>query len=262
MAQRQHRHPGGQRSGAGAVEPSQRRCSRTPPGRRALPPPAPGTPSPTPGYGANPTAWPLASAGTGPADTDLGEVSTRPGVPVTVLLQTAGAKSRRSARSTGCLCRFSGVPRSGRSAFSVACAAIKQGWITEPGGRRAHDRAYIASVAFLIAGAGFAGLTQVHPRSALWFLLTCAVTYADGIVVVMTRKRADSRSGPAQTGRRRGRSGRDGNRIRGRAGHRAARQRWHRGLRLSPVGFRADGYSSGRAGRRPQHPRRRGDRGQ
>jgi DHA2 family multidrug resistance protein-like MFS transporter len=48
------------------------------------------------------------------------------------------------------------------------------------------DRAYIAAGGFLIAGAGFAGLTQVHPRSAIWFMLTCASIYAAGVVAVMS----------------------------------------------------------------------------
>jgi MFS transporter, DHA2 family, multidrug resistance protein len=48
------------------------------------------------------------------------------------------------------------------------------------------DRAYIAAGGFLIAAAGFAALTEVQARSALWFLLTCAAIYAAGVVAVMT----------------------------------------------------------------------------
>ncbi|HEV2374600.1 MAG TPA: MFS transporter [Streptosporangiaceae bacterium] len=48
------------------------------------------------------------------------------------------------------------------------------------------DRAYLAAAGFLAAAAGFAWLTQVHPHSALWLLLTCAAIYAGGTVVVMT----------------------------------------------------------------------------
>ena len=48
------------------------------------------------------------------------------------------------------------------------------------------DRAYIAAGGFFLAGAGFAGLTQLRPHSPLWFLLICAAVYAGGIVGVMT----------------------------------------------------------------------------
>jgi MFS transporter, DHA2 family, multidrug resistance protein len=48
------------------------------------------------------------------------------------------------------------------------------------------DRAYVAAGGFLISGAGFAALTQLHPRSPIAFLLVAASIYADGIVGVMT----------------------------------------------------------------------------
>jgi DHA2 family multidrug resistance protein-like MFS transporter len=48
------------------------------------------------------------------------------------------------------------------------------------------DRAFVAAGGFLIAGAGFAGLTQVHPRSPIAFILIAATVYAGGIVGVMT----------------------------------------------------------------------------
>jgi MFS transporter, DHA2 family, multidrug resistance protein len=47
------------------------------------------------------------------------------------------------------------------------------------------DRAYIAASGFLVAAVGFAGLSQVQARSALWLLLTCAAIYAGGVVAVM-----------------------------------------------------------------------------
>jgi len=48
------------------------------------------------------------------------------------------------------------------------------------------DRAYVAAGGFLISGAGFAALTQLHARSPLAFLLITATIYAGGIVGVMT----------------------------------------------------------------------------
>src|SRR5215469_4980048 len=48
------------------------------------------------------------------------------------------------------------------------------------------DRAYIAAGGFFLAGAGFAGLTQLRPHSPIWFLLICAAVYAGGVVGVMT----------------------------------------------------------------------------
>jgi DHA2 family multidrug resistance protein-like MFS transporter len=48
------------------------------------------------------------------------------------------------------------------------------------------DRAYVAAGGFLISGAGFAALTQLHPRSPIAFLLISATIYAGGIVGVMT----------------------------------------------------------------------------
>ena len=48
------------------------------------------------------------------------------------------------------------------------------------------DRAYVAAGGFLIAGVGFAALTQLHPRSPIAFLLVAATIYAGGIVGVMT----------------------------------------------------------------------------
>src|SRR5215468_1378875 len=48
------------------------------------------------------------------------------------------------------------------------------------------DRAYLAAGGFLVAAAGFAGLTQLQPRSPIVFLLICATIYAGGIVAVMT----------------------------------------------------------------------------
>src|SRR6516165_3666071 len=48
------------------------------------------------------------------------------------------------------------------------------------------DRAYVAAGGFLISGAGFAALTQLHPRSPIVFLLVAATIYAGGIVGVMT----------------------------------------------------------------------------
>ena len=47
------------------------------------------------------------------------------------------------------------------------------------------DRAFVAAGGFLIAGAGFAGLTQLHAHSSIWFLLIGATVYAGGIVGVM-----------------------------------------------------------------------------
>ncbi len=48
------------------------------------------------------------------------------------------------------------------------------------------DRAFIAAGGFLIAGAGFAALTRLHPQSPIWFILIAATIYAGGIVGVMT----------------------------------------------------------------------------
>jgi DHA2 family multidrug resistance protein-like MFS transporter len=48
------------------------------------------------------------------------------------------------------------------------------------------DRAYVAAGGFLVSGAGFAALTQLHPRSPIAFLLVAASIYAGGIVGVMT----------------------------------------------------------------------------
>ncbi len=48
------------------------------------------------------------------------------------------------------------------------------------------DRAFVAAGGFLIAGAGFAGLTQLHAHSPIWFLLIGATVYAGGIVGVMS----------------------------------------------------------------------------
>jgi MFS transporter, DHA2 family, multidrug resistance protein len=48
------------------------------------------------------------------------------------------------------------------------------------------DRAYLAAGGFLVAAAGFAGLTQLQPHTPIAFLLVCATIYAGGIVAVMT----------------------------------------------------------------------------
>src|SRR5581483_8553656 len=48
------------------------------------------------------------------------------------------------------------------------------------------DRAFIAAGGFLIAGAGFAALTRLHPHSPIAFILIAAAVYAGGIVAVMT----------------------------------------------------------------------------
>jgi len=48
------------------------------------------------------------------------------------------------------------------------------------------DRAYVAVGGFLLAGAGFAALSQVHLRSPLWFLLAAAAVYAGGVLAVMS----------------------------------------------------------------------------
>jgi len=48
------------------------------------------------------------------------------------------------------------------------------------------DRAYVAASGFLLAGAGFALLTQLHVHSPLWFLLAAAAVYAGGVVGVMS----------------------------------------------------------------------------
>jgi MFS transporter, DHA2 family, multidrug resistance protein len=47
------------------------------------------------------------------------------------------------------------------------------------------DRAYVATGGFLAAGAGFAGLTQLHVHSPFPFLLTAAAVYAGGVLAVM-----------------------------------------------------------------------------
>jgi len=48
------------------------------------------------------------------------------------------------------------------------------------------DRAYIGAGGFVLAGAGFAALTQLHVHSPLWFLLAAATVYAGGVVGVMS----------------------------------------------------------------------------
>jgi MFS transporter, DHA2 family, multidrug resistance protein len=48
------------------------------------------------------------------------------------------------------------------------------------------DRGYVAVGGFLLAGAGFAALTQVHVRSPIWFVLTAASVYAGGVLAVMS----------------------------------------------------------------------------
>jgi MFS transporter, DHA2 family, multidrug resistance protein len=48
------------------------------------------------------------------------------------------------------------------------------------------DRAYLAAGGFLVAAAGFAGLTRLQPHTPIAFLLVCAAIYAGGIVAVMT----------------------------------------------------------------------------
>src|SRR5215470_11310326 len=48
------------------------------------------------------------------------------------------------------------------------------------------DRAYVAVGGFLLAGAGFAALTQVHVHSPIWFVLTAASVYAGGVLAVMS----------------------------------------------------------------------------
>src|SRR5262245_23514332 len=48
------------------------------------------------------------------------------------------------------------------------------------------DRGYVAAGGFVISGAGFAALTQLHVRSPITFLLIAATIYAGGIVGVMT----------------------------------------------------------------------------
>jgi DHA2 family multidrug resistance protein-like MFS transporter len=48
------------------------------------------------------------------------------------------------------------------------------------------DRGYVAAGGYLIAAAGFAGLTQLHVHSAIGFILIAATVYAGGIVAVMT----------------------------------------------------------------------------
>jgi DHA2 family multidrug resistance protein-like MFS transporter len=48
------------------------------------------------------------------------------------------------------------------------------------------DRAYVATGGFLVGGAGFAGLTQVHVHSPIWVVLTAASVYAGGVLAVMS----------------------------------------------------------------------------
>ena len=48
------------------------------------------------------------------------------------------------------------------------------------------DRAYVAAGGFVLAGAGFALLTQLHVHSPLWFALSAAAVYAGGVVGVMS----------------------------------------------------------------------------
>ena len=48
------------------------------------------------------------------------------------------------------------------------------------------DRAFVAAGGFLIAAAGFAGLTRLHAHSPIWFLLIGATVYAGGVVAVMS----------------------------------------------------------------------------
>jgi DHA2 family multidrug resistance protein-like MFS transporter len=48
------------------------------------------------------------------------------------------------------------------------------------------DRAWIAAGGFLVAAAGFAGLTQLHAHSPIWFILIGATIYAGGIVGVIS----------------------------------------------------------------------------
>src|ERR1017187_11039616 len=53
-------------------------------------------------------------------------------------------------------------------------------WMRVHGG----DRGYIAAGEFRIAGAGFAGLTQLRAHSPILFVLTGATIYPSGIVAV------------------------------------------------------------------------------
>jgi MFS transporter, DHA2 family, multidrug resistance protein len=48
------------------------------------------------------------------------------------------------------------------------------------------DRAYVAAGGLLIAAGGYGILTQVHPRSPLWFVLIGASVYAGGVVGAVT----------------------------------------------------------------------------
>jgi len=48
------------------------------------------------------------------------------------------------------------------------------------------DRAYVATGGFLVGGAGFTGLTQVHVHSPIWVVLTAASVYAGGVLAVMS----------------------------------------------------------------------------
>jgi len=68
------------------------------------------------------------------------------------------------------------VPLAGTTAAAMATRGLVQRF----------DRAYVAAGGFLISGAGFATLTQLHPHSPIAFLLVAASIYAGGIVGVMT----------------------------------------------------------------------------
>jgi len=86
------------------------------------------------------------------------------------------------------------------------------------------DRAYVATGGFLVGGAGFAGLTQVHVHSPIWVVLAAASVYAGGVLAVMSIGSE---------------------------------------LIMSAVPpERAGAAAAGRAAGRPGHPRRRADRGQ
>ena len=68
------------------------------------------------------------------------------------------------------------VPMAGTMAATLVTRALAQ-WL---------DRAYVAVGGFLLAGAGFSALTQVHVRSPIWFVLTAASVYAGGVLAVMS----------------------------------------------------------------------------
>jgi MFS transporter, DHA2 family, multidrug resistance protein len=68
------------------------------------------------------------------------------------------------------------VPMAGTMAATLVTRALAQRL----------DRAYIAVGGFLLAGAGFAALTQVHVHSPIWFVLTAASVYAGGVLAVMS----------------------------------------------------------------------------